>query len=399
MSCRNYKKTRYFNLEVSHFIYKMNSVLVRFGEIGLKGRNRSLFERKLINNIRDILKENKVSFEKIFRIQGRFVVLTDDIRAIDALKYISGIVSYSPSIMTELDFDEIKEIALKIIKEKKPKDFRISARRLDKNLNTTSQKMNEMIGEYLIRNTKIPVNLGEPSLNIGIDLTLKNAFIFTEEFTGFGGLPVGVSGKVLCFISGGIDSPVATWLSMKRGCEAILVHFLHDESDKKPSKIIELHKILRKYQPNLKLIIIPTSDIEKNIVKNIPAKYRIIFLRRMFLLIANGIMKKENAIAIVTGDNIGQVASQTIYNMRVIQQASDDLILRPLLGYDKNEIVNLAIKIGTYDISIKPYTDCCSFLVPPHPETKAKLYEIIELEKNIDMTLIDRAIERMIYIR
>jgi len=377
---------------------EMNSILVRFGEIGLKGKNRSFFERKLVNNIRTILKENEVSFDKILRISGRFIILTDDRKAIDALKYVFGIVSYSPAIMTEMDFDRIKELSLKILKEKKPENFRISSRRLDKNLNTTSQKINEIIGEYLVKNTNIPVNLDEPLLDIGIDLTLKNAFIFTEEFTSLGGLPVGVSGRVLCFISGGIDSPVATFLSMKRGCEAILVHFLHDESEKRPSKIVELYEVLKRYQPDLKLILIPTSEIEREILKNIPSKYRIIILRRMFLLIANRIMEKEDAKAIVTGDNIGQVASQTLYNISVIQQASNNLVLRPLLGYDKNEIINLAIKIGTYPISIKPYTDCCSFLLPKHPETKARLEEILECEKNIDMKLVDKAVERSIHV-
>ncbi|MEM7815795.1 MAG: tRNA uracil 4-sulfurtransferase ThiI [Candidatus Aenigmatarchaeota archaeon] len=371
---------------------KIDCILVRFGEIGLKGKNRPFFEMVLVRNIKQILKENGASFKKIYRIPGRFVIESEDQKSLEALKYVFGIVSFSPALKTDIDIEKIKAESLKVLIERNPKSFRVSARRLDKTVKTTSQKINEKVGEYLLGKTKIPVNLKSPELEIGIDFTKDKAFIFADEFNGLGGLPVGVSGKVLCFVSGGIDSPVAAWLGMKRGCEAILVHFLHGGI--KPNKIIKLRDILKRYQPSLKLFIVPMEKVEKEIIRWSPSGLRIVILRRAFLKIAEKIMEQEGATAVITGDNIGQVASQTLHNIRVIDKAFSGTILRPLLGYDKVEIISLAQKIGTYPISIQPYEDCCSFMLPKHPETRASVDEVIKTEEMIDKGIFEEAFKR-----
>lgn len=371
---------------------KHNCILVRYGEIGLKGNNRAFFENRLMNNLRNMLNANGVSFEKVRKISGRLVVVTSAPDAAGCLKNVFGIVSLSPAISVKTDLKEINAIALDIFNEDGPKTFRISARRLDKRVKKTSSEMNGLVGQYIVDNTSCKVKLKSPDLDIGIEMTTDASYMFNETYKGPGGLPTGVSGKVICLLSGGIDSPVAAWLCMRRGCEVVFVHFLHKGE---PGKIKDLVEYMKRFHTRLKLVLVPVDEIERELIRAIPSKYRIIMLRRMFLRISEKLMKVEKCKAIVTGDNIAQVASQTIENLGVIQRATDELVILPLSCYNKQEIVDLAKAIGTYEKSIVPYIDCCNFLVPPHPETRARLEEIIELEKNINMAVVDAALAKI----
>ncbi|MCX6695753.1 MAG: tRNA 4-thiouridine(8) synthase ThiI [Candidatus Altiarchaeota archaeon] len=373
-----------------------NCILVRYGEIALKGRNRGVFDSALASNIRHALTQRGVSFKSVARMQGRFIVESSDTRALEAISKVFGIVSYSPAIMVG-GFDELKEAALKVLKAKECSSFRVTAQRLDKNVKIKSTEMNENLGAFLVGETGLKVSLKSPGVNVGVDYTKNNHFVYTESFGGLGGLPVGVSGKVVCLLSGGIDSPVAGLLLMKRGCSVVFIHFLHDES-KVPRKIVELHKILSDYQPRSKLILVPSASLEMEIVKNVPSKYRILVLRRMFMRAAERIMVREKAKAIATGDNVAQVASQTLDNLSVVSESTRAMIIRPLACFDKSEIIELAKKFGTYEQSIEPYVDCCNFLLPEHPETRAKLSDVLKVEENFDERIIDAMMEKVCVI-
>lgn len=372
---------------------KQNCVIIRYAEIALKGKNRSMFERRLRENIEKTLEKKQIEAKKVKRISGRLIAETENPKAAEAIKNVFGVTSTSPAVKIKSDLEEIKTKALEVFNNVKPKSFRITANRLEKTFKTTSIETNNIAGEYIKNKTKCKVSLKNPELDIGVDITKENAYIYTEKLDGVGGLPVGVSGKVLCLLSGGIDSPVAAWLALKRGCNVTLLHFIHEEHNKRPQKIQELKEKLMEYHPDIKLIYTPTREIEREIIMKTPAKLRIIILRRMFMKIASKLCNKINAKAIITGDNIGQVASQTLDNLNAIDEAAGLLVIRPLAGHDKREIIDLARKINTYETSIQKYNDCCNFLLPKHPETKAKPEEIKKTEQQTDKTLIDKAIE------
>ncbi|MBM3309450.1 MAG: tRNA 4-thiouridine(8) synthase ThiI [Candidatus Altiarchaeales archaeon] len=368
-------------------------VIVRYGEIALKGGNRSMFEKKLSGNMKIVLETNSIQ-ARIEKISGRFIVEPKNAReAAQIISGVFGVTSTSPGFKVKAGLQEIKEKALEVFNASKPNSFRITANRLEKTFKETSMEVNNIVGEFIQEKTKCRVSLKNPELDIGVDITKDNAYIYTERFEGVGGLPAGVSGKVVCLLSGGIDSPVAAWLALKRGCDVTLLHFLHEERNKRPGKIQELKEKLCKYHPDIKLVYIPTKEIEKEIIMKVPAKMRIVILRRIFMKIASKLANEMNARAIITGDNIGQVASQTLDNLNVIDKASGILTIRPLAGLDKREIIDLAKKIGTYETSIQEYKDCCNFLLPKHPETKAKLMETEKIEQQLDDTLTEKALE------
>ena len=372
----------------------MDCTIVRYGEIALKGGNRSVFEKQLKDNLKAMLEKDGVKFNGIKKISGRIVIDSNDARAAQTAARVFGVTSSSPAVKIKNDLNEMKEKALEEFNKKKPSSFRITANRLEKASKETSQELNNLIGQFVKDKTGCKVDLKNPELDIGFDLTKEIAYMFTDRIEGFGGLPVGASGKIVCLLSGGIDSPVAAWLMLKRGCDVTLVHFLHDTHNKKPAKIQELKQKLAEYHPNIRLIYIPTREVEKEIIMKAPAGFRIILLRRFFMKTASKLCEKTNTKAISTGDNIGQVASQTIENLNVIDQASSVLTIRPLAGFNKQEIVDLAKKINTYETSIQQYTDCCNFLLPKHPETKAKKEEIEKIEKHMDATLIEKSLEK-----
>ncbi len=372
-----------------------NSIVVHYGEIGLKGNNRSFFEKKLVENIRWNLKN--INFISVKRIFGRIIIEIDESTKIneikDKLSNIFGIAHFSFAVRTGLTIEEIKQVSLKLISNKN--SFRVKTMRANKIFTYSSSEVNNIVGEFIVKNKKLKVDLNNADETIFIEITDKDAFIYNEKIKSLGGLPVGVSGKVVSLISGGIDSPVSSYLMMKRGCSVIFVHFFNSTINTKQSleKVISLVDVLSKYQFKTKLYLVPFENIQKEIIKYVNSKYRMIVYKRFMLKISEKILETEEALSLVDGCNIGQVASQTLSNINVINKASDFQVLSPLLSFDKDEIIQIAKKIHTFEVSILPYQDCCSFLISEHPATKSNLKEIEEFEKKLnEKELIERAI-------
>lgn len=353
-------------------------VIVRYGEIALKQGNRRRFEDVLMGNIRRQLDYKCVPYDSVYRISGRFVVESGDASCASVVSKVFGVSSASDAVKTGSDMGSMKEAALSFLKDIKPASFRISARRLEKPSTYSSRDINYAVGEYLANETGCMVDLDEPALELFIDYTKKASYVHVGRIPGPGGLPVGVSGRAAVFLSGGIDSPVAAYLAMRRGLEIVLIHFLHGKST--PAKIGRIHNILKEYCPGIRLVYVPMERVEKEIIINAPAEYRIILLRRSFMRIAGILAGKYKYKAVVSGDNIGQVASQTIDNSSVIGKACPLHWVRPLECWNKEEIIDLAKEIGSYDESIKEYADCCSFMVPRHPATSAGQKRVEEFE-------------------
>jgi len=296
------------------------------------------------------------------------------------------------TLMLECDtnIDSLMVASKTIISKVDFKSYRISTKRHEKSLSFNSQDINVEVGEYIKNLTNKPVNLDFPDLNIIIELLKNKSYVGTDKINGYSGLPANCQEKALSLISSGIDSPVASFEMIKRGVDVDYIHF-HSYPATSMQSIANVKKILNVlscYQLKSSLFLVPLLDIQQSIMSEIPDKYWVIFFRRYMIKIANDLAIKNNAVALITGDSVGQVASQTLSNLRAISDISDLPILRPLSGYNKEDIVNKAKEIKTYEISIEPYQDCCSFFVPPHPETKAKMNQIDLLHEKLDLDKI-----------
>jgi thiamine biosynthesis protein ThiI len=368
----------------------MECVLVHYSEIGLKGNNRDSFELRLVANIRSALKGASVQ-----RLQGRIAVIPKEgatnEEARKRLARVPGIASFSFAIRAGKDMEEISEAMDRLAEGLEPKDvktFAVDASRSDKGFPHTSMDMNRMLGDRIGKKTGWKVNLRKPDVTFSVEVTYREAFCYSEKVKGMGGLPVGSAGTLVSLISGGIDSPVAAADMMKRGCEIVFVHF-HNwtaQKDIVKDKVERLVSVLSESQPHTTLYMVPFEEIQKEMVMKVPADYRMIVYRRMMFRIALLIAEKEKALGFVTGDSVGQVASQTLENLSCIYAASGGLpVFSPLCGSNKEEIMDKARQIGTYDISILPYSDCCSFLVAEHPKTKARMRDVELIEKEMDI--------------
>ncbi|MFH7860919.1 MAG: tRNA uracil 4-sulfurtransferase ThiI [Candidatus Aenigmatarchaeota archaeon] len=361
-------------------------ILVRYGEIFLKSEIvRRIYEKKLIENIKASLRKAGIEFE-IYRIRGRIFIKTEKIKkTCDALKKVFGVVSFSPCfhLKTSKKEEIIEFLRKNYSKLIKPgKTFALEVKRIGKH-DYSSQELAREAGKIIKRK----VNLSKPQVKIFIEVRDQDTYVYTKKIKGLGGMPVSSSGKVLSLISGGIDSPVSSWLAMKRGCKVVFVHFHSFPLVSKASieKTRELVKLLSEYQGKSRVYFIPFSEVQMKIKTLAQAKYRIVLYRRAMVKIAEEIAKKENAKALVTGESLAQVSSQTLDNILAIEEATSLPILRPLVGMDKNEIIELAKKIKTYEISIKPQEDCCTLFVPKHPTTKAKLEIIKKVEEKLKL--------------
>jgi len=364
-------------------------ILVRYGEIALKSEPvRRQYEKRLKENIRAGLKDANIKKFKITRTRGRLFVQVPARsinKACKVLERTFGIVSFSPC--WHLHTAEIKAIQ-KFMKKNYAKciprrrTFAVRARRSGSQRERyTSMQLAKLVGDVVNRK----VNLSEPDVKIFVEVRDSNTYIYIEVFKGLGGMPVGTAGKVACLLSGGIDSAVAAWLMMKRGCVVHYVHFHTFRRNKLAidSKISELIRLLSKHQSRAKVHFIPAGPFQL-LTSDVPPKYELIIFRRFMLRTAEHLARQEGAKAIVTGDNLAQVASQTLDNLHATESSTSLPIFRPLLTYDKQEIIDLAKKIGTYPISIKPYKDCCS-IIARHPSTKANVEIVEKIEKEIDM--------------
>lgn len=364
-------------------------IIIHYGEIAIKGKNRPYFERILLDNIRLHLKGLKYNILK--KISGRFIIELNkesDLKELEnKLKNIFGISYFAFAINSSQDIEDIKKNVSKLIEDNKAKTVRVLTKRSNKQFKLNSMDLNKLIGEYLIKNHNLTVDLIDAELSVWIEIVEKYCFIYKSKIEGLNGLPVGVSGKVISMLSGGIDSPVSSYLMIKRGCKLIFIHFhsvpYTDQSS--INKVKDIIKLLNKYQLQSKLYLIPFIDIQKEIMTKSDKEYRVILYRRFMARIAEMIAKKENANAVVTGEALGQVASQVGQNLAVIEETVKIPILRPLISMDKQEIINLASKLGTYETSILPHQDCCTLFIPKHPTTKADLDKVKKMEERLDV--------------
>ncbi|MBM3256487.1 MAG: tRNA 4-thiouridine(8) synthase ThiI [Candidatus Moranbacteria bacterium] len=359
-------------------------IVIHYSEIGTKGKNRIIFEKRLAQNILEALPGKN----RVLRRYGRIIAEVFSPRQnegllIGILEKIPGIANFSFAEKAKLDIADIKKKIIALAGSKRFSTFSVSASRSNKSFLYNSSQISVILGDLIRKKLKKKVDLEHPDLTFRVEVGEKEAFIYCQKQPGISGLPVGISGKAVVSLSGGIDSPVASFMAMKRGLRVVLVHFFNDTlmgGRQRTSKIRKIAEELAKFQGRTKLCIVPFSGIQKVIIRQIPADYRMIIYRRFMMRIISRIGLLERAEGIVTGDSVGQVASQTLPNLGCIYRAANLPVLPPLIGMNKEEIIGIAKKIGTYDISITPYPDCCSFMIAKHPETNGQIYEIEKLE-------------------
>ncbi|WP_129723089.1 tRNA uracil 4-sulfurtransferase ThiI [Xylanivirga thermophila] len=368
------------------------SILMRYGEIHLKGQNRPFFEKQLLANIKRAVK----GYEgiEVERTQGRFYVHNahDDQKLIQRLTRIFGIISVSPAVRMDKDMDSIKQ-GVDYVVEKALQEytgervtFKVESRRADKRFFMDSMTLSREMGAYILdKYPQLKVDVHNPTFTVNIEIR-EYAYIYYQKISGAGGMPIGTNGKTALLLSGGIDSPVAGWMVAKRGVEVFGIHF-HSypyTSDRAKQKVVDLCSILSEYCGPMKLYMVPFTEIQQQIYQKCPESQLTVLMRVYMMKIAEIIAEKEGAKALITGESIGQVASQTLDSLVVTNKSVDMPVIRPLIGFDKVEIVEVANKIGTYETSILPYEDCCTIFVPKHPVTHPKLEDIEASQKLID---------------
>lgn len=382
----------------------MEKVLsVSLGEIALKRGNRKFFEDKLIKQIIKAIKD--LGFEKIYKEQGKIYIEAEDYKfdqMANRLRKVFGLVYISPCIRVEKDINEIEKATLQIMEEKvlkdNPKTFKVIANRADKNFPIKSPDMCRNMGGIILEKFEdLKVDVHNPDAYLYIDIK-QNVYIYTEKIKGSGGMPLATNGKGLLLLSGGIDSPVAGFLMAKRGIEISAIHY-HSypfTSERAEEKVKELAAILSIYTGRIRMYSINLLEIQKEINEKCKEAEMTILSRRFMMKIAERVANKHKIDALITGENLGQVASQTIQGLSVTNEAVNLPIFRPLIGLDKVDIIEMAQDIETFETSILPFEDCCTVFLPKHPVTKPDIKDIKESEEALDVELlIDRAIENM----
>jgi thiamine biosynthesis protein ThiI len=370
---------------------KFDHILIRFGEISTKGRNRKIFVDRLKNNIRDVLTDYpslvfQGTRDRIYiHLNGE-----DHDVIVERLKVIFGIQSFSLATKCESEISKIKEQALQAIKSlSQPNDtFKVTAKRADKQFPLNTNELNYQIGSHVLINTEdLTVDVKNPTINLRVEVRSEATYLTCYDYKGAGGLPVGSGGKAMLLLSGGIDSPVAGYLSLKRGVALEVIHFFSPPytSERAKQKVIDLTKELTAFGGKIKLHIIPFTAIQEKIQAQVPENYTMTSTRRMMLKIADKLREKQQILALITGESLGQVASQTLESMVAINDVTSTPIIRPLITMDKEEIIDIAKKIGTHEISIRPYEDCCTIFTPASPKTKPKLEKVSHFESYVDL--------------
>ncbi|MCP4336789.1 MAG: tRNA 4-thiouridine(8) synthase ThiI [Mycoplasma sp.] len=356
-----------------------DKILIRFGELSTKGKNKMTFIRHLEKNMKKLIgAKPEVLIDRMF--------LKYEKNVMQNLKYIFGISSWSPTISIDTEIEEIKKAVLKIAKNSSAKTFKISSRRNWKKFKYNSSELNGILGEHVLKNTDLIVNLKNPDLEISIEIRSVKSFIFSEKIKGLGGYPTGINGKVLHLISGGIDSPVAAFELMKRGLHVDFLSFITPPftDEKTVEKVMNIIELLNKYQGYSYIHRLNYTDLMHTLGLTSNPSYKITLMRRSFYRIANKIAKKNNYLAISNGENIGQVASQTLESINVIQEQSELVVFRPILTADKLDTIERGIEIGTYEISIKPANESCELFAPKNPVIKPNILMAKSLEEEIE---------------
>ena len=382
-----------------------NKILVRYGDLTLKGRNRKIFVQRVVNLVKEKLEGLKTTLEithdRIYvSINGE-----DTNEIIKRLSYVSGISSYSLVVRvdTTIDMAMIKEAAVNLINEQIKGDvkFKIESKRSDKTFPLTSLEISKEVSSYVLKQCKnLHVDVHNPEETLYIELRNKDTYLYLKDIKGMGGFPVGVAGKGLLMLSGGIDSPVAGYLAMKQGVEIECVHFESTPltSIESAQKVVDLVKKMAKYAPKnrIKIHFVPFKELHMALLENVPESYNITIMRRMMYRITSKLCEKFDALCIVNGESVGQVASQTLGSMFTINSVTTTPVIRPLVTYDKNEIIKIARMIDTYDISIKPFEDCCTVYVPKSPATAPTIEKSVLFEKSFDYeTLVSEAVNNV----
>ncbi len=381
----------------------MAKILFHFGELSLKGKNRHLFEKRMARNIRRSLKPVLLP-DGLHREYGRMVaeVSAVDDALVDFLKLLPGIRNFSIVHEAALELEAIQQAAQKAIIADYGENiagvpFRVTAKRSNKQFPLKSPELAFEIGGYLKNHLKLSVNLNHPKIDVRIEIARDAAYIFTRKISGIGGLPVGTSGKGVVLFSGGIDSPVAAYSMMKRGMSAILVHCYNSTINRDFAKIRDLARQLSRYQGHVKLFLVDLEEFQRHAIAKVPAEYRMIIYKRQMIREAAKIANEMHAQALVTGDSLGQVASQTLPNIQAIYDVSSLPLLSPLIASDKEEIIALARRIGTFDISIEEYCDICSFLIAKHPETHGRSSTVAQYEAQLPIDSIDSPVRKHVF--
>lgn len=366
-------------------------ILVRYTEIHLKGLNRPFFEQKLISNMKNALRG---SGAKIEREHGRIFVsgIADELFAdgMDRLTRVFGIHSISPAYAVDKEWQSVCQTAYMLMDLETAKNpnltFKVFARRADKHYFMTSEEINRELGHLVLeRYPSVRVDIHKPQVSLSVEIRDK-AYLYAEEIPCANGMPVGTAGRSTLLISGGIDSPVAGYMMAKRGLVLSAVHFYSYPytSERARDKVVELTRILSRYAGPMRLYLVPFTDIQMTIYDQCPSKETTVIMRRLMMEIAERIAVSEGSRALITGEALGQVASQTLESLCVTDDAVSMPVFRPLIGFDKDEIMDFARKIGTYETSILPYEDCCTVFVPKHPVTKPVLEDLRASEAKVD---------------
>ena len=375
--------------------------VIHYGELSLKGKNRPLFVKRLARNVEQALRGLGGDRACDVRImQGRILATLPEGVAHDAvaerLSRVFGASNFARCLQAPHDMEAIKGVIDQALDGRQFGSFRIAARRAFKELPFGSREMNYALGQHVMDTHDTTVSLDHPELTVYVELIPRQTLVYLDKWPGAGGLPSGVSGRLMALLSGGLDSPVAAHRMMKRGCRVDFVHFhsypFLDRSSQ--DKARELARLLTRYQYYTTLFLVPFGEIQQQLIGAAPPPDRVVLYRRCMLRIAEALARRRDAQALVTGESLGQVASQTLENLQVTEAAATLPVLRPLIGMDKTEIIAQARAIGTYETSILPDQDCCTLFVPRHPSTRARLDRIEASEAKLDLpALIEMAVE------
>lgn len=372
--------------------------VVHYHEIALKGRNRPQFVGRLVRNIKLAVADLPVP--RVVPLPGRLLVeLTDGTvwpTLHERLSHTMGIANFARALRVELDVEAMSAAAIQALEGRSFRTFRVTTRRANKKFPLNSMEVDRQVGARVQSAFGVKVDLGSPELTVFIEVMAREAFLSFEKSAGPRGVPVGTGGKVAVLLSGGIDSPVAAYRMLKRGCRAVFIHF-HSVpflSRASQQKAKDLAGLLTRYQYRSRLYLVSFGELQRRIMLSTPPALRVVLYRRFMVRIATSIAKRRRAKALVTGESLGQVASQTLENLSVIEEAAGLPILRPLIGMDKEEIIGQARLIGTFDISVLPDQDCCQLFIPSHPATRSRLREVESAESELDVQgMVDSTLE------
>ena len=380
-----------------------NKILVRYGDLTLKGRNKKIFIHKVVGLVKEKLQGLKCTLD--YTHDRMYITINDEDtdEILKRLSYVSGISSYSLVVRVDTtdDLETIKNAAVELINEQIKTDvkFKVDSKRCDKSFPMTSIELSQKVASHVLKHcNNLHVDVHNPDVCLRIELRTKDTYLYLSEIPGMGGFPVGIAGKGMLMLSGGIDSPVAGYLAMKQGLEIECVHFESTPltSIESAQKVIDLVKKMAVYASNsrIKVHFVPFKELHMELLDKVHESYNITIMRRMMYRIATMLCEKNGALCIVNGESVGQVASQTLGSMHTINSVTNIPVLRPVVTYDKNEIIRIARKIDTYEISIRPFEDCCTVYVPKNPATYPTIEKSIEYEKLFDYdTLVKEAVD------